>query len=46
MSFENEIVPHNDVEDFAEELTLEFDGASDPEAVGEWNGESWQPVDA
>ncbi len=46
MSFENEISPPDDADDFAEELTLEFDGSHDPDAVWEWNGESWLPVAA
>ena len=43
---ENEIVPSDDAEDFAEELTLELDASWDPEAVWEWNGESWIAVAA
>ena len=32
--------------DFAEEeLSLDFDMSQDPEAVWEWNGDSWAPVD-
>ncbi len=46
MRDENEIVPAGDAEDFAEELSLEFDQSHDPEAVWEWNGESWAPVAA
>lgn len=33
-------------EDFDEELALEFDSTHDPEAVWEWNGESWIAVAA
>jgi len=44
---ENWFVPGDDAEDFAEEeLSLDFDGSQDPEAVWEWNGESWAPVAA
>ena len=43
---ENWIIPGNQDEDTAEELTLEFDGSQDPEAVWEWNGEAWAPVAA
>lgn len=43
---ENEIAQATDAEDFAEELSLEFDGSQDPEAVWEWNGEEWAPVAA
>jgi hypothetical protein len=43
---ENCIVPSDDCDDFAEELALEFDGSQDPEAVWEWNGESWVAVEA
>jgi hypothetical protein len=46
MSFENEITPADDAEDFGEELSLEFDASQDPEAVWEWNGEAWMPVAA
>jgi hypothetical protein len=46
MSVENEITPADDEEDFAEELSLEFDASQDPEAVWEWNGEVWMPVAA
>ena len=43
---ENEITLADDAVDFAEELSLEFDAAQDPEAVWEWNGESWIAVAA
>ncbi len=43
---ENWFVPSDDVEDVSEELTLEFDAGQDPEAVWEWNGETWAPVAA
>jgi hypothetical protein len=43
---ENEITQDDDAEDFAEELSLEFDGSQDPEAVWEWNGAEWAPVAA
>jgi hypothetical protein len=43
---ENEIVPSEDADDFAEELSLELDAGQDPEAVWEWNGESWIAVAA
>ena len=39
MPEENVIVQEDDTEDFAEELSLEFDAGQDPEAVWEWNGE-------
>ena len=43
---ENWFVPGDDTEEFTEELSLEFDGSQDPEAVWEWNGEVWAPVAA
>ena len=43
---ENWFIPGDDAEDFAEEVSLEFDGSQDPEAVWEWNGETWMPVAA
>ncbi|HXU68309.1 MAG TPA: hypothetical protein VN947_03220 [Polyangia bacterium] len=43
---ENSFVQDGDTEDFAEELSLEFDAGQDPEAVWEWNGEVWAPVAA
>jgi hypothetical protein len=45
---ENEFVPVpvEDAQDFAEELTLEFDASHDPEAVWEWNGDVWAPAAA
>jgi hypothetical protein len=43
---ENWFVPGDDTDDFAEELSLEFDGSQDPEAVWEWNGAEWAPVAA
>ncbi len=46
MQLENEIVPPDDAEDFAEELSLDFDDSHDPEAVWEWNGEAWMPAAA
>ena len=46
MADENWFVPSDDVEDFSEELTLDVDADQDPEAVWEWNGESWTPVAA
>ena len=46
MMRENEISPANDVNDFDEELALEFDAGQDPEAVWEWNGDSWVAVAA
>ncbi len=47
MANENELVPRDDdAEDFAEELSLEFDTSHDPDAVWEWNGEAWAPVAA
>ncbi len=44
MPEKNEFAPSGTEEDFAEELTLEFDASHDPEAVWEWNGEQWAPV--
>jgi hypothetical protein len=41
---ENGIALADDVDDFSEELSLEFDVSHDPEAVWEWNGESWIAV--
>jgi hypothetical protein len=41
---ENELVPVGDPEDFAEELSLEFDASHDPDAIWEWDGETWHPV--
>jgi hypothetical protein len=46
MQDENEITQADDVDEFAEELSLEFDSTQDPEAVWEWNGEVWAPVAA
>lgn len=43
---ENDIVPRDDADDNAEELTLELDAALDPDAVWEWNGEAWVAVAA
>ena len=43
---ENWIIPSDDSDDISEELALEFDGSQDPEAVWEWNGQSWVPVEA
>ena len=43
---ENEFGHDGDTEEFTEELSLEFDGSQDPEAVWEWNGEVWAPVAA
>ena len=43
---ENWIVPAEESDDFQEEVTLEFDGSHDPDAVWEWNGESWIAVAA
>ena len=43
---ENEFAAGDDTDDFSEELSLEFDAGQDPEAVWEWNGESWAPVAA
>jgi hypothetical protein len=43
---ENWFVPSDDAEDVSEELALEFDAGQDPEAVWEWNGETWAPVAA
>jgi hypothetical protein len=43
---ENWFVPENTAEDMSEELSLEFDASQDPDAVWEWNGESWAPVAA
>jgi hypothetical protein len=41
---ENWSIPDGPTEDMAEELRLEFDESQDPEAIWEWNGESWIPV--
>jgi hypothetical protein len=41
---ENRLVPADDDNDFAEELSLEFDASHDPDAIWEWNGESWVAV--
>jgi hypothetical protein len=38
---ENPFAPADDEDDFAEEVTLEFDAVEDPDAVWEWNGEAW-----
>ncbi len=46
MRDENETTLADDAEDFAEELSLEFDQTHDPDAVWEWNGEAWAPVAA
>ena len=46
MQEENLIVPPDDADDFSEELRLEFDASHDPDAVWEWNGESWIAVAA
>ena len=43
---ENGIIHPDDVNDFSDELALEFDVSHDPEAVWEWNGESWIAVAA
>jgi hypothetical protein len=43
---ENWIAIAEDADDFQEEVTLEFDGSHDPDAVWEWNGESWIAVAA
>ena len=43
---ENEFIQQRHADDFSEELSLEFDSGMDPEAVWEWNGESWAPVAA
>jgi hypothetical protein len=43
---EKQNTPADDADDFAEELALEFDASHDPEAVWEWNGESWVAVAA
>ncbi len=44
MPEENDIVPPVDAEDAVEELPLELDGTPDPDAVWEWNGDSWVAV--
>lgn len=43
---ENEMSMSPVNEDFDEELALEFDSTHDPEAVWEWNGDSWVAVNA
>ncbi|MDB4966616.1 MAG: hypothetical protein JWN44_2305 [Myxococcales bacterium] len=43
---ENWFIPGENVDENAEELSLEFDGGQDPEAVWEWNGDSWVAVAA
>jgi hypothetical protein len=43
---ENWFVPGNEADENAEELSLEFDASHDPEAVWEWNGDSWIAVAA
>jgi hypothetical protein len=43
---ENWVIPGDDNEDFGEELSLELDASHDPDAVWEWNGESWVAVAA
>jgi hypothetical protein len=43
---ENWSIPDEPTEDMAEELKLEFDESQDPEAIWEWNGDSWTPVAA
>lgn len=43
---ENWIVPADNTDDFDEEVALEFDSGQDPEAVWEWNGQSWIAVEA
>lgn len=43
---QNEFVPSGDADDFAEELSLEFDGSQDPDAVWEWDGQVWVAVAA
>jgi hypothetical protein len=43
---ENWITAADDHDDFAEELALEFDGSQDPDAVWEWDGQSWVPCNA
>ena len=41
---QNEIVPSDEADDFDEELSLEFDASHDPDAVWEWDGQSWVVV--
>jgi len=43
---ENWFIPADTADGNDEELALEFDASQDPEAVWEWNGESWVAVDA
>jgi hypothetical protein len=43
---ENWIALAEDTEDLDEEVTLEFDASHAPDAVWEWNGESWVAVAA
>ena len=43
---ENETSMNAMSEDYDEELALEFDATHDPEAVWEWNGDSWIAVNA
>jgi hypothetical protein len=43
---ENEMSTSAASEDYDEELALEFDATHDPEAVWEWNGDSWIAVNA
>lgn len=43
---QNEVSFADNSSDFDEELTLEFDASQDPEAVWEWNGDSWVAMGA
>lgn len=42
---ENDLSMSSHSEDFDEELALEFDATHDPDAVWEWNGDSWVAVE-
>ena len=46
MQLENDFSVSPVNEEYDEELALEFDATHDPEAVWEWNGESWVAVNA
>jgi hypothetical protein len=41
---ENEITLTDDADDFAEEISLQFDTGQDPDAVWEWDGHAWIAV--
>ena len=43
---ENWIALANESDDFQEEVMLELDASQEPDAVWEWNGQSWIAVAA